>query len=235
MSSTITSVLESAGRVAFELAYVYSPIFLTGGIAAEFGFEGILPLAAIASVANAATNLLAGNFNPENLGVQFMPSPGATLQEVDIGLYPFANQSVAANASISNPLHVSMVMLAPANNAGGYTAKLATMTAMKYTLDQHRQLGGTFTVLTPSYAYFNCILTKLSDVSTDQSKQSQYMWQFDFVQPLVTLSQATQVYNTQMQSLSQGLPNTGATSGSNVAGGSAISNSGTVPVAGNVP
>lgn len=235
MSGNIGSLLETAGRTAFSLAYVASPIMLTGGIAAQYGIDGILPIAVLTSGLSAIASVLSGNSDLSNLGATFMPTTGATLAEIDIGSYPFANQAVAANATIFNPLHVSMTMIAPVQSGGGYTAKLATMTALKTTIYQHNALGGTYTVITPSYFYTNCILLKLSDMSTTATAQTQYMWQFDFVQPLISLANAQQVYGNFTQKMSQQLPNTGATSGPNVAAPSTLNSGGALTPGQSIP
>ena len=132
----------------FKLAYEISPIILTGGIAKRSG--NYLPIVAITEVANFTLSLLNGK-NPlslDNFFAHFKPVSGSTLIDNEIGDYPFANQSVAANAIIARPKKISMLMQCPAKGAGAYTSKLATFTALKEVLDSHNQSGGTYIVAT---------------------------------------------------------------------------------------
>jgi hypothetical protein len=144
-----------------------------------------------------------------------------------IGQYPFANQATAANSIIAQPLTVSMLMVCPVQLAGGFAAKAATMTVLVQALAMHANLGGTFTIATPAQIYPNCILLRVADASGGASNQPQHTYQFDFCQPLITVNQATQVYNSLMNKIAGGSPvgtqpvwsgNTSAIT-SNVAGG----------------
>lgn len=202
-------ILQSAGRAAFQLAYETSPIWLSGGLATQLGIGISLPVSA----------LLLG-LNTQSPGPVFYPLPGSTLNETDVATWPFANQATAGNATVSNVLHVSMMMICPVSGPGGWTLKLATFVALKATLDMHTAMGGTFTVLTPAYPYSNCILRRLVDVSPGgEGKQVQQMYQWDFEMPLITLSAAAAAMNTFMSKITNGLPNDGTLSGANVAGG----------------
>ena len=78
------------------------------------------------------------------------------------------------------------------------------MKCRKIALENHVQLGGTFTVLTPAYTYTNCLLTSLRDVTSPSDKQVQFMYQWDFVQPLITISGATSVLGNLMQKVTNG-------------------------------
>jgi hypothetical protein len=203
-----------AGAISYQLAFEVSPIILTNGIATFMG--GMLPIIALTQSVDFLTGLLNGNANPDldSYFAQFMPLPGATLIDNKIGMYPFANQAIAANAIISQPLVVSLQMIVPArSNGSGVWSKLATMTALQFSLSQHNSLGGTYIVATPSYFYTNCIMTGMRDVSGGETKQAQYRWQLDFVQPLITLAQANQVQSQAMSLISNGAPTTGALSG----------------------
>lgn len=139
--------------------------------------------------------------------------PGGTLIKNAVATYPFANQAVAANAIIAEPLHVSVLMICPARDAGGYAAKLATMTALQAALALHVNLGGTFIIATPSYLYTGCLLTDMVDVTGGEGRQVQTKWRMDFAQPLLTVSQAAQALNAAMSRISGGLPTDGALSG----------------------
>ena len=216
----------SFGSVAFKLAYQLSPIILTDGIATSLG--GLLPIIVLTEAANFVKDLLQGNLdiNLDEYFANFMPLPGGSLIDQDIAMYPFANQAVAANATISQPLQFSLSMTCPVRGSFGYLAKAATMTALQFALTKHNALGGTYTVLTPSYMYRNCILKGLKDISSGETKQPQVTWQFDFIQPLITQSQAQGAMSNLMNKLStgsmiDGQPTTSGVVASNVtAGGS---------------
>jgi hypothetical protein len=197
----------------FKLAYEISPIILTGGVARLSG--NYLPIVAITEVANFTLGLLNGRspINLDNFFAHFKPVSGSTLIDNEVGDYPFANQSVAANAIIARPKKISMLMLCPAKGSGAYVSKLATFTALKDILDSHNQSGGTYIVATPAYMYTNCIMTTMIDVSTSDTKQVQNAYQFDFVQPLITLNQTQEVLNTLMSKLNGGLPTSTLISG----------------------
>lgn len=198
-------------REAFRLAFELSPILLTNGIA-EAVPGHILPLVAITQAANFGLGLLNGTdpIDPNAFLGHWSAMPGGTLIDYDIGDYPFANQTIAANATIAQPLVISMRMQSPVNQSGGYPAKLITFSALQAALTQHGQRGGTYTVLTPAFTYTNVILRQMRDASNANSAQVQNAWQFDFVKPLLTLEQAgqaTQVLNSRMQQIAGGLPN----------------------------
>lgn len=204
------SILSSAFKLGFEI----SPIILTGGVATNIP-GGMLPIVSITEAANFVTGLLSGGTDAslDDFFAHFMPIPGSTLAENQIGHYTFANQAVAANAIIAQPLRVSMLMICPVKSALGYAAKLATFTALQAVLAQHDASGGTYTVATPAFIWTNCISLSLKDVTSGESKQTQYIYQWDFEQPLVTQQQAQQAQNTLMSKLSGGLPTDGSLSG----------------------
>lgn len=207
----------SAGLAAWSLAFQKSPIMLTGGLAGQIA-GGMLPIIVFTEAINFVAGLLSGtdNIEMDNFFADFQPLPGSTLINLEIGTYPFANQTVAANATIKQPLQLSMLMKCPARNALGYYAKLATMTALQQALDQHSQLGGTYTIITMSQIYTDGILTALRDASDPESHQVQNAYQWDFTFPLLTLQQAQQAQNSLMGRLSAGLPINGAPSWSNI-------------------
>ncbi len=191
---------------AYKLAYEKSPIFLTDGIA-SFVPGNILPLIAITESVSLATSALAGNIglNLDDFYATFWPLPGSTLHENQIGNYPFANQQVAANAIITQPLRVSMRMNCTPRLQGAMVSRIMTATALKLALDNHNLSGGTYSVLTPSYLYQGCILTSFKDITSGESKHQQTDWQLDFVQPLLSLSAAESVQNSTMKKFTQGL------------------------------
>ena len=235
--SGVLSTIRTIGQAAYQLAYEISPVVLTGGVAQSFG--GMLPIVALTEAANFITGLLSGgtNLSLDNFFCHWRPLPGGLLQNNQIGRYPFANQSVAANAIIVEPLTVSMLMFCPARTEGGYLAKFAEFMAIKATIDAHVQQGGTFAVLTPTYLYTNCLLTSLRDISGGESKQPSIAWQWDFEQPLVSLSAAAGAQANNIAAMTNGTQTNGATSGPAYAAtqqpGSIVPN--TVPAAQNLP
>jgi hypothetical protein len=193
--------LSAAWTLSFEL----SPIVLCGGIAQYLG-AGLLPIISITEAVDFVTGVL-GSGGPPNLDdffAHYQPLPGGTLAENQIGNYPFANQNVAANAIIAQPLTISMLMICPARQAGGYPKALATMMLLTSMLNQHDQLGGTYTVITPKGFYTNLVRLRMVDVSTAQSHQAQNAYQLDFLRPLLTLEQAQSAQSSLMAKLSNG-------------------------------
>jgi hypothetical protein len=143
--------------------------------------------------------------------------PGGQLVLQQIGKYPFANQSIAANAVIREPLTLSVLMDTPMRKKGnGWDYKLHTFSMLKSTLDRHNNLGGTYTVVTPAFVYENLVMTALTDISRSANPLPQNAWRFDFEQPLVTLSGLSGALNSLTSKLAQGLPTSGAFTGTQV-------------------
>ncbi len=210
------SIPNSAGRVAFQLSYQISPIILTGGIAALMP-GGLLPIVTILDAGSTLFGLInsattSQEFSLDDSFAHFSPLPGSSLLEVELGKYPFANQAVAANAIIKQPLHLSMIMKSPVRGPGGYTNKLITMSALQAIINQHSDLGGTYTIATPAFIFQSGILLRVFDAGSD-GKQPQVNWQWDFEFPLITLAQAAAAMSTTMGKMSQGLQTDGSTSG----------------------
>ena len=201
----------SAGGFAFRLTFAASPIILTGGIAGGM-IGGALPIAALTSAGAFLTGILSSGsvgLGEDDFFALFQPLPGSTLIEQQVGMYPFANQAVAANATIQQPLTLSMLMVCAAGRSGGYLTKLATMTALQATLQQHNTMGGLYTIMTPAQVYVNGILTTMTDYSVQASKQVQSAYKLDFVFPLVSLAAAAAAQNTLMGQISGGVAPTG--------------------------
>jgi len=194
---------------AFKLAYELSPIFLTGGssVIAQWPYQIVpfifltegLGLNFVIGVASGSENIELDDFF-----AHFIPMPGATLIDQQVATYPFANQAVAGNAVIEQPLTISMRMICPVRQRLGYASKIATMMLIKSSLKQHNEQGGTYSILTPSYFYTNCLMLKMTDISGGPSAQAQHTWQMDFVQPLLTLDAANAAKNGLMNKLDQG-------------------------------
>ena len=198
----------------FKLAYEIAPITLTGGLAQSMP-GGAIPMLAFSNALSFTEGLL-GSVGLDDLDAafgRFIPLPGSTLIAQKIGLYPFANQYVAANAVIFDPLSISMLMICPARLEGDAFARQAIMTAFQQSLSQHNQSGGLYTIATPTFTYANCVMLDMTDVSTRESKQMQSAYQLDFLQPLISLDQADAAQSGLMQSITNGTPTSGATSG----------------------
>jgi hypothetical protein len=207
---------QSPALLAQKLAFQISPIILTNGIAQLMG--GALPLVAITEALNFTVGLLSGtsDLDLDSFFASFAPLSGGKLIDIAVATVPFANQGVAANAIIQQPLRISLKMTCPARGDGGFSAKLATITALQASLALHTNQGGTFTVATPAFIYTNCLLTGLTDVSGGQPSQPQSIWQWDFYQPLLTADQLAGAQNTMMSKITGGLPSDGSLSGSSL-------------------
>lgn len=240
---------------AWQFTFQSSPIFLTGGIA-NFIPGSVLPIIALTEAINLPLSIFGGT---EDVGqdaffAQWIPVSGGTLADNDIARYPFANQAIAANALIQKPLHIAMRMICPVRTPLGYASKFATMMLLKSALDQHDRAAGTYTIMTPSFPYTNCIRLGMRDVTGGETHQAQAEWQFDFEAPLLTLQAAQAAQNSLMSKLSNGTQINGdpawSGSGSNIgqtsplaplppgaqAGGSqVVTGQNLAPVAGAVP
>lgn len=193
------------GYVIFKLAMQLSPVLLVNGIAKSIP-GGVLPIIAITEASHFLSGLLSGaaNIELDDFFAHFIPLPGSTLVDNQVSTFPMANQAVAGNAIIQQPLALSMMMICPARDTLGYPLKLATMTALQNVLQLHISQGGTFTVVTPSSIYTNGLLVRMSDASNQMSKQAQNAYQMDFYFPLLTLESAQSVQNTLMSKISGG-------------------------------
>jgi len=225
------NLINSIGRTAYQLAFQISPIIFVDGIAQSTW--GYLPIIAItetgysfaSSIGSSAfelagaaftsiSNLANGNFSSlDNFFAQFSPIGGSKLANFQIGGYPFANQSVAANAIISEPLPLSIRMAIPVRDPGGHSKKLVVMSALRAAIQKHAALGGTYIVATPAAFYSGCILTGLTDASNGGDAIPQNAYQWDFIIPLTSIQQAEAAQNTLMSKISGGLP----TDGTNIA------------------
>jgi hypothetical protein len=214
-----SAAISQLARLPFAQNYQICPIFLSGGIASGVS-GGLLPITALTQPLPPLSLIPL----PEDYFAQFSPMPGSTLIENELGRYPFANQSVAANAIIAQPLRISMMMDCPVREVGGYAQKLAIITGLQSALASHSAKGGTFTIATPSFIYTSAILLRLADASTSETHQTQVRWQWDFEIPLTTLAQAQMALNQQMQKISSGVPTNGASSGPQVPVGNINSN-----------
>jgi hypothetical protein len=199
--------IANAARIAYDLAFQVSPIILMGGnypsgmpiigLLGQLPGIGNFPGQLVSLGQGIATNGLSA----DDFFAKFLPLPGSTLINNTIGRYPFANQQVAANAIIQQPLNISLHMIAPVKDEGGYLTKLAIFTSLQNALQSHCSAGGTFNIATPSFIYTNCLMTLMQDITSGTTNQKQIEYQLDFEQPLITQAQATAALNTLMGKL----------------------------------
>jgi hypothetical protein len=200
-SATAAAVSQAQAAMAqYDLAFQVSPIILVGGIASSTQ-GGMLPIIALY---NQTALFNSGVTDPNAFFARYLPMPGSTLISFAVGEYSFANQQVAANAVIQEPLTLSMLMIAPVNQPGGYLQKLSLFTALQNSLTQHIVAGGTFCVATPAYVYNNLLLIGMTDVTHDESNQVQIQWQLDFRQPLLTLEAAAAAQGNLLSKVTNG-------------------------------
>jgi len=202
-----------------QLSYQVCPIILTGGVAGQIP-GGMLPMLSL--FATGETNSLGLPFDIGDLDSAFGAFnvlPGGTLVSQTIAKYPFANQTVAANAVIREPLTLSVIMDAPMRPPSNqpfinvWALKQSVFSALKATLDGHNDAGGTYTVATPAFMYDNLIMVSLTDNSRGNNSLPQNAWRFDFERPLVALAELQGAQNQYMQKVTNGLPWNGVTSG----------------------
>jgi hypothetical protein len=209
---------QSPGRLAYQMSFELSPIIFTGGIAGSIP-GGMLPIILITQALSFVQGILSGGdpVDFDDFFAHFVPLAGSKLASNQYAKIPFANQAVAANARIKQPRGISMKMICPAKDEGGFAVKLATMTALEAAVEAHTASGGTFTVATPSFFYTNCLLLDITDTSSGNSNQAQNTYQWDFEQPLLTLQDAVQSQNNLMSQITAGTPIAGAPTWSGLA------------------
>lgn len=195
--------MANAFRNAYDLAFQVSPIIFHNGIARSIPGAMLPIIGLVGSVAGFLQAKLTGSSVMDSFFARFVPVPGSNIINNAVGMYPFANQQVAANAIITSPTKISLLMIAPVKAKGGYATKLAIMTALKSSFENHNALGGTYHVATPAYIYTDCIMTGMTDV-TEGTKQQQIQWKIDFIRPLVSRSDAKDAFSALMSKVSGG-------------------------------
>ncbi|MCU6240795.1 hypothetical protein [Enterobacter asburiae] len=198
-------------REIYKLGFEISPVILCGGIAQSIP-GGMLPIVAITQSASFVTGLLEGAISLNDLDKYFChwkAVPGGTMVDYDIGRYPFANQAVAANALLEQPLRIPMMMDAPVNDNTGTMTKLVTLTALQATLQAHANLGGTYIVATPALLYSSCILKTVRDVTGSGDVTPQRQWLWDFEKPLISEAGAKGAQNSYLSKIDNGDKTTG--------------------------
>lgn len=199
-------VSSEAVRAAYELAFQISPIVLVDGLA---GKGSMLPIIALSSeVLGILQGVVSGTIagNPLSLNAapfNFQIAPGGTMISQSPAMYPFANRNVASNSVVYQPNVISMLMIAPVMDYGGYLTKLALMTSFVTALETHNQLGGTYIVATPAKIYRNGVMSTMRFLDAP-TQQVQIQYQLDFVFPLVTQTQSQAAQSALMSALSGG-------------------------------
>ncbi|MHB8914734.1 MAG: hypothetical protein ACYC4K_02855 [Thiobacillus sp.] len=193
-------ILNAAVRDTYDLAFQVSPIIFTGG---EFTFP--MPvIGLIGQLAALAQGAATGGVSIDDFYARYLPLPGGTVINNAIGTYPFANQQVAANAIIEQPKNISLMMVSPVRDVGGYLTKMAVFTALQTSFQNHNRSGGTYTILTPAFIYTDCIMPAMTDITGGDTKQQQVRWQLDFVKPLVSISDANAAFSNQLNMIAGG-------------------------------
>lgn len=194
-----------AELVAYDLAFQVSPIILVGGAYAN-SLGGAMPILGLqGQLAALGQGILTNGTSTNDFFARYVVLPGGTLISFAVAKYPFANQQTAANAVIQQPTNVSLEMICPVKDVGGYLTKLPILTSMKTALEQHINAGGTFNVATPAYLYTAGLLTGMTDITpAGETLQKQIHWQLDFEFPLITQAQAATAFNTQISMISNG-------------------------------
>lgn len=200
-------MINNTAANAFKLAYELSPIFLVNGIAENIP-GGTLPIVAITEGLSFVNGILKGSVNEPN-AAHFMPAPGTTLINQEIAEINFYDQVTAANSTITRNKSITMQMLRPISTTdGGYGTKGLSFMTLKAALERHNESGGWYNVLTPACLYTGCLLERLVDVSpfSEENKQVQYQWQFEFTQPALTQSDVTDALNGLFGKIQKGVP-----------------------------
>ena len=199
----------------YEYSFQTTPIILVGG-AAKAGMQPIVTLLLPQNYQRGVTSAATSTYDMPTFAT-FRPLPGHTLMENEVATYPLANQTVAANAVITQPLRISIEMLVPATAYVTALEKNSIITSLKATLDNHTALGGWYNVVTPSYVYQGCLLTSLVDASDDGTgSQPQVRWIWNFMQPLLTQEAAAAAVNQSTAKMGNQTYNAGDPPGSDI-------------------
>ena len=209
MSITENTIMRNIYDVAFQI----SPIIFQNGIVSGVP-GGLLPVVALLGGLGLIQGAIAGHTSINDFSFFFRPMPGSTLINQSVGMYPFANQRVAANATIQEPLTVSLHMIAPVKVAGGYVTKLAQLSALQVLFEKHNNAGGTYVILTPAKIYNACLMLSMTDITSGETKQDQVAFQIDFIQPLISKSQTANALSSLMSKITNGQPSAGSLTGS---------------------
>ena len=185
----------AVGRASWQMLMQMSPIFLKDGLIPPSIPGRLLPIILATEVINFPLGILSSGTLPslDDAFCHFQPTGGAMVINQQMATYPFANQAVAANSIVTQPLQVSFQMTCPARGALSYWAKLAKMQVLIEVMRRHNGAGGLYALVTPSFVYRNCVMRTMRDASSAQTKQVQNVWVLDFEKPLLTLEDAADI------------------------------------------
>ena len=106
-----TTFEQTALRDIYTIAFQVSPIILEGGMVADFP-GGLLPIVALLGGLGLVQSAIAGQgVGLNDFSFYFRPMPGSTIINQSVATYPFANQRVAANATIQEPTNISLTLI----------------------------------------------------------------------------------------------------------------------------
>lgn len=145
----------------------------------------------------------------DNTWCHWQNSTKNTLINNSISQYPYANQTVAANALVTQSPSISMQMVCPPRGSGAMLAKILTIQSLISLLNKHCQLGGYFNIITPGQFYTKMLLTSVTDSSPDATSQPASQYTFQFTRPLTQKNEAAQKMSTLMTKASDGMPSIG--------------------------
>ena len=200
-------VAAGTSRAGWQALYQVNPLFLQGGSFASIP-GGFFPFTLLAGALLGAVQGALGSGDPY-VG-QWLVLPGGKMLTQSVATYPFASQQVAANATVQEPLTLSLLLRAPVKDGFGYATKPAIWTSIQTALTAHNNAGGTYTIFTPALFYQNGLLLNVFDATSGGTKQEQVDWQFDFFFPLITQQGAQSAFSTAMQKMQGGQPVSGA-------------------------
>lgn len=198
-----------ASQATWQALYQVNPLFLSGGSFANVP-GGLFPFTGLAGALLGVVQGALGSGSPY-LG-EWMVMPGGKMLSQAAATYPYASQQVAANATVQEPLTLSMLLRAPVKDGFGYSTKPAIWSSIQAALTQHNNAGGTYTIFTSALFYQNGLLLDVFDATDGSTKQLQTDWQFDFFFPLITQAQAAYSFSNAMSKLAGGQQVTGAPS-----------------------
>lgn len=194
--------MANAGFSLYKLGFECSPIILTGGVATLIPGQ-MLPIIAITEPLNMLNGLLSGTtiLDLDKVLCHYRPNAGTELIKQEVATYPFANQTVAANSVIAQPKRVSMQMHCPAQEEGALFFKLGILTALQKVLETHNASGGLYIIATPGKIYTDCVMVSMTCNDGSETEQTQYAWNFEFIQPLISSADAASAQSSLMAKL----------------------------------
>ena len=192
-----------ASRAGWKALYQVNPLFMVGG--SFVGLPGqVFPFSGLAGALLGVVQGALGSGSPY-IG-EWLVMPGGKMVSQAAATYPFASLQIAANATVQEPLSLSMLLRAPVKDGFGYLTKPAIWTSIQAALTAHNNAGGTYIIFTPGLFYQGGILLDVFDATDGETKQEQVDWQFDFFFPLITQQGASASFSSAMQTMQGGGP-----------------------------